>query len=129
MVRALAADGVVLVDGDVVLLERNHEPFEGAWVLPGGRVEEGERAAEACAREVREEVGLDVVVESFVGLYDEPGRDPRGNVSAAFRCLANERPEAREEARRVATFPPTALPEMGFDHAKIVADALDGGSV
>ncbi|MFB6303690.1 MAG: NUDIX domain-containing protein [Haloferacaceae archaeon] len=127
-VRALAADGVVLVDGEVVLLERDHPPCEGKWVLPGGLVEPDETAREACVREVAEEVGLRVRVESFVGLYDAPDRDERGNVSAAYRCVpvGEGAPEARAEARRVDTFDPAALPETGFDHGRIVADAVDG---
>lgn len=125
--RALATDAVVVVDGDVVLLERDHSPYEGTWVLPGGMVERGETAATACEREVREEVGLAVKVEHFVGLYDAPERDPRGNVSAAYHCrpVGGGTPEPREEARAVEVFPPDALPEMGFDHATIVADAFD----
>jgi 8-oxo-dGTP diphosphatase len=125
--RALATDGVVFLDGEVVLLERAHPPFEGRWVLPGGMVERGETAEVACVREVREEVGLEVTVEGFVGLYDDPDRDERGNVSAAYRCLplGGADPEPREEASRVDTFDPGDLPEMGFDHARIVADAAD----
>lgn len=125
--RALATDGVVFVDGQVVLLERTHPPFEGRWVLPGGMVERGETAAEACVREVREEVGLEVTVEGFVGLYDDPDRDERGNVSAAYRCrpVGDADPAPREEARRVATFAPGDRPEMGFDHARIVDDAVE----
>jgi 8-oxo-dGTP diphosphatase len=87
-VRTLAADGAVLVDGEVVLLRRDHPPFEGTWVLPGGMVERGERAATACVREVEEETGLDVRVVEFLGLYDAPDRDPRGVVSAAYLCRA-----------------------------------------
>lgn len=127
-VRALATDGVVLLDGDVVLLERTHPPHEGEWVLPGGLVEPDERARAACRREIKEEVGLDVEPVAFVGLYDEPDRDERGNVSAAYRCRpveANPEPAAREEARQVATFDPADLLGMGFDHARIVADAVD----
>ncbi|MFB6169915.1 MAG: NUDIX domain-containing protein [Haloarculaceae archaeon] len=77
-------------------------------------------------REVREEVGFDVTVGAFVGLYDDPGRDPRGTVSAAYRCrpVDGATPEPREEARRVATFDPGDLPAMGFDHARIVGDAV-----
>ncbi|MFW5903621.1 MAG: NUDIX domain-containing protein [archaeon] len=125
--RALATDGVVFVDGEVVLLERTHPPFEGDWVLPGGMVDRGETAAEACVREVREEVGLAVTVEEFVGLYDDPDRDERGNVSAAYRCrpVGDARPEPREEASQVEAFDPTGLPDMGFDHARIVADAVE----
>jgi 8-oxo-dGTP diphosphatase len=89
-------------------------------------VERDERAREACAREVREEVGLSVRPVSFVGLYDDRDRDERGNVSAAYPCVPTDdgEPTAREEARRVATFPPDDLPALGFDHVRILADAL-----
>lgn len=125
--RALATDGVVVLDGEVVLLERDHPPEEGRWVLPGGMVERGETVRTACVREVREELGLEVRPVSFVGLYDAPGRDPRGNVSAAYRCVptVEGEPEPRSEARQVGTFAPGELPPLGFDHAEIVADALD----
>jgi len=127
-VRALTADGVVFVDGDVVLLERDHPPEEGSWVLPGGFVEPHERAATAAAREVQEEVGLRVEPTAFVGLFDAPDRDPRGTASAAFRCepLGDDvAPNPREEAVRVRTFDPADPPELGFDHDEILAAALD----
>ncbi|MHC3438989.1 NUDIX domain-containing protein [Natrialbaceae archaeon A-gly3] len=125
--RVLATDGVVVLEGQVLLMERDHDPYEGQWVLPGGLVERGERARDACEREVSEEVGLEVTAETFVGLYDEPGRDPRGNVSAAFLCTPEEdaEPQPLEEARAVDLFDPDGLPEMGFDHERIVADAVD----
>lgn len=126
-VRALATDAVVVIDGEVLLMERDHDPYENQWVLPGGIVERGETAREACERETEEEVGLDVEATTFVGLYDEPDRDPRGNVSAAYRCEPTDDagdPEPREEASAIETFPPDDLPEMGFDHREIVADAF-----
>lgn len=124
--RPLAADAVVLLDGDVVVLERTHPPFEGHWVLPGGFVERDETAREACVRETREEVGLDVEPAALVGLFDDPDRDERGTVSAAYRCRPTregQRPAPREEASRVRTVDPDDLPPMGFDHADIVAAA------
>lgn len=125
-VRALTSDAVVELNGEVLLLERVQSPFEGYWVLPGGLVEPDETAREACVRETKEEVGLDVTVEDFVGLYDDPDRDERGNVSAAYRCTpsGDETPVPREEAHQVDTFDPTGLPEMGFDHERIVMDAF-----
>lgn len=93
-VRALATDAVIEIDGEVLLLERDHPPYVGRWVLPSGYVEPEETAREACVREVEGEVGLDVAVEGFVGLYDGPDRDERGNASAAFRC-----PPARTSQR------------------------------
>jgi 8-oxo-dGTP diphosphatase len=126
-VRALAADAVVVLDDEVLLMERDHEPYEGTWVLPGGVVEPDETARGACVRETDEEVGLDVKATYFVGLYDDPARDPRGNVSAAFSCEPvddNPVPEPGEEASAIETFPPEDLPGMGFDHADIVDDAF-----
>ena len=126
-VRALATDGVVFVDGEVVVLERAHSPYEGSWVLPGGLVDPDETAREACAREIREEVDLDVRPLGLVGLYDDPGRDRRGNASVAFVCVPTDdgEPQPREEARRVRTVSPDDLPEMGFDHDQIVRDAIE----
>lgn len=125
-VRPLAADGVVIDGNRVLLLERDHPPFEGQWVLPGGLVERDETTREAAEREVREEVGLDVSAERFVDLYDDPDRDARGNASAAYVCRpARDDPEPApvEEARRVAWHPIDDVPELGFDHEEIVLDA------
>ncbi|WP_323676038.1 NUDIX domain-containing protein [Halorubellus sp. PRR65] len=127
-VRALTADGVVLVDDEVVLLERNHSPDEGSWVLPGGFVEPDETAATAAAREVEEEIGMAVDTVGFVGLFDAPDRDPRHTATAAYVCEpvdATATPEAREEATRVDTFDPRDPPELGFDHADVLDAALD----
>ena len=124
-VRALATDAVIFIDGQVVLLRRSHPPETGRWVLPGGIVDPGETARAACAREVAEEVGLGVTVGPFVGLYDDPDRDERGNVSAAYVChtVDDRPPEPTAEASAVGTFHPDTLPKMGFDHAEIVADS------
>lgn len=125
--RVLATDGVVLIDGQVLLMQRDHDPYEGQWVLPGGLVEQGETARTACEREVSEEVGLDVTAETFVGLYDDPDRDPRGNVSAAFRCVPvdDAAPQPLEEAKAVDLFDPETLTSVGFDHEQIVTEALE----
>ena len=46
-------------DGDVLLVQHP----EGAWVLPGGRVNAGESAEAALVREIREETDLRIAVE------------------------------------------------------------------
>ena len=44
--------------GEVLLVERGKPPYEGAWSLPGGGIEDGETIVEAAIREVAEETGL-----------------------------------------------------------------------
>lgn len=56
--------------GEKVLLTRRSD--NGRWCLPGGGMEPGESAAEACVREVWEETGLQVRVERLVGVYSSP---------------------------------------------------------
>ena len=53
-----------------VLLARRAD--NGWWCLPGGFMEAGESAAEACAREVWEETGLRVRIRKLVGVYSDP---------------------------------------------------------
>lgn len=58
------AVAAVITDGDgerFLLIQRAEEPFRGWWSPVTGRVEPGESLAEAAIREVREEIGLDVV--------------------------------------------------------------------
>jgi len=44
----------------------------GRWCLPGGHMEAGESAAEACEREVLEETGLKVRATRLLGVYSNP---------------------------------------------------------
>ena len=44
----------------------------GQWCMPGGGMDAGESAAEACEREVWEETGLRVRVKRLVGVYSHP---------------------------------------------------------
>lgn len=60
--------GVVCLKGDeVLLIRRGTSPRLGEWSLPGGRIEPGERAADAAMRELFEETG---VFAELVGLVD-----------------------------------------------------------
>jgi 8-oxo-dGTP diphosphatase len=128
----LTVDVVVLTGGAVpslLLVQRRHAPFAGDWALPGGFVEEGERVADAAPRELAEETGLQArsLRLRLLGVYDTPGRDPRGwTVSVVYLGTARAELPLRsaDDASDARWFHPDALPKLAFDHAAIVADAL-----
>lgn len=122
---ALTVDGVVVRNGKVLLVERGREPFKGGWALPGGFVEEGETLELAVEREVLEETGVRAEPISIVGVYSDPGRDPRGHtVSVAYMMRAmGGKAAGGDDAARARWFPLEELPELAFDHSMIVEDA------
>ena len=120
----IMVDVVIPSEEGVVLIRRASDPFEGQWALPGGFVEVGETVEAAAAREAAEETGLAVEIARLVGVYSDPGRDPRGhNVSVAFlaRVVGGDL-VAATDAAEVAVLDPDSV-ELAFDHRRIVVDA------
>lgn len=65
-----AAAAVIVREGRILIIRRGFPPNEKKWSIPGGVIEIGEPSREAAAREVREETGLDVRVDSIVDVVD-----------------------------------------------------------
>ena len=110
-----------------LLVQRGHPPFAGSWALPGGFVEEGERVVQAASRELFEETGLRAGDLELLGVYDTPGRDPRGQtVSIVYIArLASEQPvTGGDDASDARWFPADSPPDLAFDHDLILADAI-----
>lgn len=98
---------VVLRDGTLLLVRRGHGPGAGEWSLPGGRVRLGEQLHEATVRETREETGVDVVVERFLGWVERMGSDPDPHhfVILDFACVPldpEKSPVAGDDAAEAA---------------------------
>jgi ADP-ribose pyrophosphatase YjhB (NUDIX family) len=115
--RALGGAGPVIVVQAVVRSERGvllcvRRELRG-WELPGGEPRPGEPEPIGLAREVREETGLEVVVERLVGDYRRSGfHSHRARVYACRVVGGALRPS--REAPRLAWFDPTGLPGTIF---------------
>ena len=98
---------VIERDGRYLLARRRDI---GWWNLPGGGLEAGETVDEGLAREVHEEVGVEIEIVRLVGVYSKPGKQ---EVVLTFLCRLRgpqAQPTTSEEVSEVAWFSPEALP-------------------
>lgn len=120
--------------GKVLLTQRTDN---GRWCLPGGALEAGESAAEACEREVWEETGLKVRATRLTGVYSNPDQlvvYPDGN-KAFFVVISFEAEILEGElglSNETTAFGYFSLEEMESmpmhgEHKARVEDALRGG--
>ena len=85
------AGGCLFDDRGRVLLQKRGD--SGKWGFPGGAIELGETPEEAAIREVKEETGLDVQVETLIGIYTDsdikyPNGDEAHSICIAYRLKA-----------------------------------------
>lgn len=100
--------------GRVLLI---HKTDNGLWALPGGGHEIGESITETVVREVKEETGYDVVVETITGTYTDPRHvmayddgEVRQQFSIAFRArLIGGEARTSSESSEVEWISPDAL--------------------
>jgi 8-oxo-dGTP diphosphatase len=105
---------------------REKEPFFDHWALPGGFIEMGETLRESLRRELIEETGLNLSYLEQLGTFGDPGRDPRGRViSTAFLSLVwMGEVQGGDDASDAQWVDVNNLPELAFDHAKIIGIGL-----
>lgn len=125
----LTVDAVITTaDGKIILIRRKNPPYQGSWALPGGFVEYGETVEEAVLREVKEETGIFIEIQDLLGVYSDPGRDPRGHmITVCFLALKKEGMlKADTDAAEVSsfTFNEALRMDLAFDHHEILKDAL-----
>ena len=113
----------------LLLIRRGAEPFKGKWALPGGFVGIDESLEDGARRELQEETGVsDVWLEQLYS-FGAPDRDPRERVItvAYYALIPSDRLEIRAatDAEAVGWFALDELPELAFDHARIVAMAQE----
>jgi ADP-ribose pyrophosphatase YjhB (NUDIX family) len=121
--------------GRVLLI---HKTDNDLWALPGGGHEIGESISDAVVREVKEETGYDVEVETITGTYTNPGHvmayedgEVRQQFSIAFRArLLGGEPRTSSESKRVEWVPPADTEDLPM-HPSMrlrLQHAIDGRS-
>lgn len=119
----IAAAGVVCFRGeDVLLVRRGAPPLEDAWSLPGGRIEWGERAADAALRELKEETGCSAELVGLIDVVDavftsrSRSAEPWGHyvlIDYAARWSEGE-PAPGDDAREARFFTPAEVDALGL---------------
>jgi 8-oxo-dGTP diphosphatase len=114
--RVVQAASAVITDGAgrVLLVQRLQPPDAGSWSVPGGRVEPGETTAQAAAREVREETGLDVSVGAVLGRVRVPGPDDETvyDIVDHAASIVGGTPQAADDAGDVRWFGRAEMAEV-----------------
>ena len=76
----VGAGALIHKTGRVLLLRRRWPPNQGYWAFPGGLVEPGESVQDAVLREVKEETGLEIRLESLLDVITDIHLDELGRV-------------------------------------------------
>ncbi len=98
---------VIVKDGKILLAKRKTNVGDGKWNLPGGFLEHGELPEEAAKRETREEVGVEVEIDGFLGF--ETFENPYFENTMMLDCqfyghIVSGTPQALEESSEVRWF-------------------------
>ena len=136
----VTVDAVVVHSGHVLLIQRRAEPGKGLWALPGGFVDQHERLADACIRELREETRLKLPEPVLRGsikatrVFDKPDRSARGRTIThgyLFEFPSGELPPVKggDDAAKARWVPLAEFfdqyePQMFEDHFGIVGAFL-----
>jgi len=129
---AVTVDAIVFTiendDLKVLLIQRDVEPFEGRWALPGGFIEIDERLGDAAKRELKEETGVSVKCLEQLYTFGHPDRDPHERIiTVAYYALIpcdQLSIAAGDDARDARLFSTNELPTLAFDHDKILRLAI-----
>ncbi len=114
--------GLVERDG-LVVLARNHAWPEKMFGLVTGFMERGETPEEGVAREVREELGLEALSASLIGVYPFQRKN---ELILAYHVVAEGEIALNEELAEFRLIPPEKLRPWDFGTGLAIRDWLAG---
>jgi ADP-ribose pyrophosphatase YjhB (NUDIX family) len=79
----------IILDHDKILLtRRKYEPFQDYWDIPGGFIEGEEHPEAGLHREILEELGLEIHIESLFGIFMDTYGEENGfpTLNMFYRC-------------------------------------------
>jgi len=113
-------------DLHILITRRRFEPLKGGWSLMGGFVNSPENIKEAAKRVVNEFTGIDDIYLEQVGAYGDIDRDVERVISIAYFALVDidkfDTSLTKKHDTRWERI--THLPELIFDHNKMVKDTI-----
>ena len=108
----------------ILLIKRALPPHRNQWALPGGFIKLDESLEEGAKRELQEETGVTGVYLEQLYTFGRPDRDPRERViTVAYYALIPSdelEPKAASDAENVSWFGLKELPDLAFDHKRIL---------
>ncbi len=82
--HVVGVGGVVIKQGQVLLVKHNYGNLQGQWLLPGGHVDFGENLDAAVEREVMEETGVRTIAQGIIAVRNLILPDSRVEVYVVF---------------------------------------------
>ncbi|MGF1639061.1 MAG: NUDIX domain-containing protein [Cyclobacteriaceae bacterium] len=112
----------------VLLIKRDFEPMKGSWSLIGGFLNEQESFRQSAERILSKLTGLGNIYLEQLQAFGEPNRDSEDRViSVAYFALIkiDEQNQNFDYPFEARWFSINEIPELIFDHSKMIQKALD----
>ncbi|MFZ0184380.1 MAG: NUDIX hydrolase [Nitrosotalea sp.] len=116
-------DVIIFQQDSILLIKRKIIPYKGKWHFPGGLIRKNEKIKDAAKRVVKVELNLDIKLENFLGVYENPIRT-RHDITHCFIATMKNKINNDYETKSIKFFqkiPNNTIPY----HKLIIKDAFE----